>query len=133
MLQNPTVRPWNQTWVWAIVLEVLPSWKGQWEHDGVLEKWAKFRSHLESLDLPKAIEEPPLINGKEIQALLQIRPGQIVGVLSKAVMEWQLDHPGSTREEVSAWLKAEWETEQRQKWEAMVPPPVNKTGKKRKT
>lgn len=48
-------------------------------------------------------------------------------------MEWQLDHPGSTRDEVSAWLKQEWESEQRQKWEAMVPPPVNKTGKKRKT
>lgn len=119
--------------MWAIVLEILPTWAGKWEHDSVLEKWLKFRGHLESLGLPKAIEEPPLINGKEIQALLQIKPGQVIGVLSKAVMEWQLDNPGSTKAECSEWLKEGWGGDQRQKWEALVPPPVRKTGRKRKT
>lgn len=41
--------------------------------------------------------------------LLAIKPGKIIAVLTQKVIEWQLDHPGATKEDCAAFLKSEWE------------------------
>lgn len=64
VLQNTAVRPWRQSFVWAIVMRILPTWKGLWtsEHDEVLSTFFKFRDHIEELGLPTAIDQHPIVD-----------------------------------------------------------------------
>jgi hypothetical protein len=48
----------------------------------------------------------PLLDGKAVMtALGMTRGGPALGHVMEQVMEWQLAHPGSNREECEAWLK----------------------------
>lgn len=63
-LQNPSVKPWESSLVWAVVDRILPSWTGSWgpEHDAILAEWTAFYDKIVALGLPESIKQPPLVN-----------------------------------------------------------------------
>ena len=46
----------------------------------------------------------PLLNGKEIQALLDLPNGPGVGMATTAAIHWQIDHPAGTADDLRAHL-----------------------------
>ena len=52
----------------------------------------------------------PLLNGKEVMGALDIRGGPLLGLAMEACFDYQLVHPECSREDVLAWLKANFES-----------------------
>lgn len=64
-------------------------------------------------DFRPALEQPPLLSGGDVMALLNLTPGPAVGNALKAVREQQLLGELSTPEAAKAWLRASnarWQT-----------------------
>ncbi|WVQ71672.1 hypothetical protein IAR50_001212 [Cryptococcus sp. DSM 104548] len=128
VLQLPSVRPWRRSLIWAVVMEVLPQWKGDWDAgaEAVFQKYEEFEARIESLGLPEAIDQPLLLN-----TLLSVSPGPLITVVRQSLNLWQLDHPEATRDQAEAWLQSQWAGEHRAEWEKLAPPRVmNKKAKK---
>lgn len=53
-------------------------------------------------------------------------------MLAREINVWQLDHPGATKEECTAWVLEQWNGPGRAAWEAQIPPPVVKSSKTEK-
>lgn len=62
-LQLSVVKPWERSIVWAIVMSILPKWKGGWDQNAqtVLNTYSSFVDLIHRLDLPAAIRRPPLL------------------------------------------------------------------------
>ncbi|CAK5264654.1 unnamed protein product [Mycena citricolor] len=74
----------------------------------LLELYNAFVSRIEELELSDVGEEKPLLNGHITSQILGAsKPGQWTGAVLARVMEWQLEHPKSTAEHCTAWLKEE--------------------------
>lgn len=148
-MQNPAVRPWKASLVWGIVDEILASSPGGGaaEAEQVFAKWADFKGRIEELGLPKDHAEPPLLDvgsprtwdysapgstwltlaqGKQLQALLNLKPSQLIQVILQAVNVWLLDNPQATQADCEAWVRSMWEGEGKTYWESLVPAPVVK-------
>ncbi len=61
-------------------------------------------SKIETLKVDKAHEIKPIINGNEIQTLLGLKPGPLIGQLTKQLIDWQLSNPEATKEEAASFL-----------------------------
>jgi len=63
VLQNPAVRPWSRSIVWATVMDILPAWSG-WngECDAIVKRYLDLQRHIQESGLDKDIDQPPLIN-----------------------------------------------------------------------
>jgi tRNA nucleotidyltransferase (CCA-adding enzyme) len=144
ILQNPAVRPWSRSIVWAAVMEILPVWSG-WNSDceAISERYLTLQQHIKESGLDVDIDKAPLINvsssfewadcqGHEIQSLLDIRPSPLFNVIRRAVNEWQLEHPEATKADAEAWLKEQWEGSGRADWEAQVPSDKPKAEKRKR-
>nr|GLL44033.1 putative CCA tRNA nucleotidyltransferase 2 [Ipomoea trifida] len=75
-----------------------------------LEKRSKLFKTIENdilnLGLESVWEAKPLVNGKEIMNILQIKTGgPIVKEWQQKLLEWQLAHPFGTAEECIDWMK----------------------------
>nr|GMD75764.1 putative CCA tRNA nucleotidyltransferase 2 [Ipomoea batatas] len=75
-----------------------------------LEKRSKLFKTIENdilnLGLESVWEAKPLVNGKEIMNILQIKTGgPIVKEWQQKLLEWQLAHPSGTAEECTDWMK----------------------------
>ncbi|RIA96478.1 hypothetical protein C1645_733228 [Glomus cerebriforme] len=68
-------------------------------------KYTKFIERIYELKLENAYSEKPLLNGKDIRNLLSIKPGKIFREILDSVMEWQLGHPNSSKEECQEFIK----------------------------
>lgn len=156
VLQNPAVRPWRRSVVWALTQRLAAHWDGQgeWSVNAEAEwkKWEAFVDKIGDLGLDEAIDRPLLLDvsrshiihpgtlaaciaaglmglirqGKSLQSLLAIKPSPLLMVILRAVNVWRLDHPSGTKEECEAWVKDMWEGHGRQEWEKAVPPIVPK-------
>jgi tRNA nucleotidyltransferase (CCA-adding enzyme) len=73
-----------------------------------------------------------ILQGHELQTLLEIRPSPLFNVIRKAVNEWQLDHPSATKADCEGWLKEQWQGTGRQEWEAQIPKVDKPKAEKRK-
>ncbi|KAG9102021.1 CCA tRNA nucleotidyltransferase, mitochondrial [Ceratobasidium sp. UAMH 11750] len=71
----------------------------------IIQMYNTFVDRTVELKLIGSIEEPPRLNGKDICALLGIKPGKEIGVYTEQVIRWQLDHPDADLDACKAWLK----------------------------
>ncbi|KZT55979.1 hypothetical protein CALCODRAFT_436382 [Calocera cornea HHB12733] len=100
---------WEDSMAFSLVQDLIPYWDlhaGSLD-DGaeqVLRAYELFVARIEALGLPAAIEEKPRLDGKEIAATLNIRPGPAIAPILNSVVGWQLEHPEGTKEEGRAWL-----------------------------
>ena len=89
-------------------LEVLPrEVQDQWRHmsDVVYDQFAAFSNAVNSMGLSNVATLRPLLNGKEIQELLNLPNGPAVGEATATAMRWQIDHPAGTKEELREHLQ----------------------------
>ncbi|KDN34609.1 hypothetical protein RSAG8_12308, partial [Rhizoctonia solani AG-8 WAC10335] len=71
----------------------------------IVQIYNVFVNRVLELDLVKSIEEPPRLNGKEIGAVLGIKPGKEIGIYMDHVIRWQLEHPNESVDLCKTWLK----------------------------
>jgi hypothetical protein len=64
VLQNPVVRPWSRSIVWAAVMEILPIWTSGWngDCDTILQRYIGLQRHIQESGLDIDIDKMPLIN-----------------------------------------------------------------------
>lgn len=67
-------------------------------------KYNKLINKLNELKLGDCFNQPILINGKEIIAMLGRRPGPWLKPINDKLFIWQLDHPGSSKMEMEEYL-----------------------------
>ena len=62
-MQSAKVRPWKRSIIWATVAAILPIWKGTWDEEveTIFEQYRKYTERIIHLDLPAAINLPPLL------------------------------------------------------------------------
>jgi len=59
------------------------------------------KEQVGEMGLEKAHEFKPILNGNEIMQLVNRKGGPWVGQLTKALMDWQLENPGATKEQAA--------------------------------
>ncbi|CAG8507787.1 5647_t:CDS:10, partial [Dentiscutata heterogama] len=65
----------------------------------IIEKYNKLVDFIIELNLQNCFNEKPIINGKEIACLLNIKQGVIIGEIQKSVIDWQLENPGGSKKQ----------------------------------
>ncbi|QRW00710.1 tRNA nucleotidyltransferase [Ceratobasidium sp. AG-Ba] len=100
---------WSTSLLFSLVLDLVPAiQRGVLDADRAEETvrmYNLFVDRILELKLVESIEEPPRLNGKEICALLGVKPGKEIGVYMEQVVRWQLDHPAADLEACKSWLK----------------------------
>ncbi|KAF8610259.1 hypothetical protein BDV93DRAFT_429846 [Ceratobasidium sp. AG-I] len=71
----------------------------------LIQTYNAFVDRVVELQLVGSIEEPSRLNGKEIGAILDIKPGKEIGLYMEQVVRWQLQYPEKSLDECKAWLK----------------------------
>ncbi|XP_028118841.1 putative CCA tRNA nucleotidyltransferase 2 [Camellia sinensis] len=70
------------------------------------ESFKMIENAITELGLEKVWEMKPLVNGKEIMSVLQLKTGgPLVKEWQQKLLEWQLAHPSGTTEECLDWMK----------------------------
>ncbi|KAL7246602.1 hypothetical protein ACSBR2_001661 [Camellia fascicularis] len=70
------------------------------------ESFKMIENAIMELGLEKVWEMKPLVNGKEIMSVLQLKTGgPLVREWQQKLLEWQLAHPSGTTEECLDWMK----------------------------
>ncbi|WVQ78298.1 hypothetical protein IAT38_000383 [Cryptococcus sp. DSM 104549] len=133
VLQHSSVKPWERSLTWAMVMNILPTWTGVWDDkaEAVARRYTEFKNRIAALRLHAAIQQPVLLNGNEIQDILSLRPSRLLMIIREAINIWQLDHPEGTKEECVVWLKQQWDGAGKSEWEAMAQPPNNAPASKK--
>ncbi|KAJ8551178.1 hypothetical protein K7X08_000548 [Anisodus acutangulus] len=76
------------------------------ELDKRSELFQTVENAITTLGLEKVWERKPLVNGKEIMNILEIKSGgPVVREWQQKMLEWQLAHPSGTAEECVDWMK----------------------------
>lgn len=71
-----------------------------------IETFKTVERKILDLDLEKVWEMKPLVNGKEIMNVLQLKTGgPLVRQWQQKLLEWQLAHPSGTSEECLDWMR----------------------------
>lgn len=82
---------------------------GRWSCREVESRVAACREIVhaaEKLGLSHCWEWKPLLDGKAVMALVGMKyGGPALGQLMEKVLDWQLAHPGGSKEECEAWIK----------------------------
>ncbi|RGB37748.1 hypothetical protein C1646_651771 [Rhizophagus diaphanus] len=99
---------WPTTLLFALSNELRPYMDQVKEDKEIKEinnKYTKFIERIYELKLENAYREKPLLNGKDIQKLLKIKPGPNFRDILNSIMEWQLEYPNSSKEECQEFIK----------------------------
>ncbi|KAL5635434.1 hypothetical protein ACGC1H_004281 [Rhizoctonia solani] len=110
-VHNPrTGTHWSASLLFSMVQDLIDLIDDQGTLDDVqaqrvVQTYNVFVDRVLELDLVKSIEEPPRLNGKEIGAVLGIKPGKEIGVYMDHVIRWQLEHPNESVDLCKTWLK----------------------------
>ena len=71
----------------------------------ILTRYQRTREALEAMGLDQIWTLRPLLDGKAVITLLSLRKGPMVGQVMEAQIEWQLQHPQGSVEELAEHLK----------------------------
>jgi hypothetical protein len=66
--------------------------------------YEKLIETVENLNVEKAHEMRPLLNGNEVIQLLGVKPGPAIGQVMSGLMEWQMEYPGATKDDATRWI-----------------------------
>lgn len=66
-----------------------------------------FIQRVQELGLDKAVDALPLVNGREVLAVMNAEPGPWTKTVLDRVVEWQLEYPNGSKDECIKWLAEE--------------------------
>lgn len=109
---RPLLERWPTAIIMAMIAEVVRVHPAQDESFEfaipVLEKYERFLAAVDKLNLGRAWEMKPLLDGQEIAATAGIKAGPALKTLIDDLIKWQLSHPEGTPTEAQAWLAAKF-------------------------
>lgn len=101
------ILPYGQHWEMNLVTNYLiEALKNPEKTPQLNEKYCKLYNHLTNLGLQTCYSESIKINGKEIIALLDRKPGPWLKPVNDQLFVYQLDNPACTKEEMELYLKS---------------------------
>ncbi|BGP37431.1 CCA tRNA nucleotidyltransferase, mitochondrial [Rhodotorula kratochvilovae] len=134
ILRHPSVHDgqhqrWNVSLLWALCVDLVEARSDPAEQARLVHAYNRFVALIESHSLDTRAFDPPLLDGKALNALLPFTKSSpaMPSILSR-IVRFQLARPGATRDDVEAFLR-EREAELREEVERARPAPK---GKKRK-
>lgn len=71
----------------------------------VLGRYERFYTYVVKQDLENCHILKPLVDGKKLSKLLQMKPGPWMGKVNNQLLLWQLDNPGKGEEELLEFVK----------------------------
>ena len=108
--QRPLLEKWKLAVFVTICIEIsainrkASNFKGVNE---IVEKYERFMKKVEEYGLFDVYELKPLLNGKEIAALLGEQPGPKIGVFIEKMIQWQLENPSGDVGDAKEWIQKE--------------------------
>ncbi|CAG8715990.1 31548_t:CDS:2, partial [Racocetra persica] len=87
---------WQNAFILALILK---------EPYKIIEKYNKLVDLITELGLLNCFNDKPIINGKELATLLNIKQGVIIGEIQKSVIEWQLANAGGSKKWCEEYIK----------------------------
>eukprot|EP00026_Physarum_polycephalum_P003926 Phypoly_transcript_03943.p1 GENE.Phypoly_transcript_03943~~Phypoly_transcript_03943.p1 ORF type:complete len:571 (-),score=108.22 Phypoly_transcript_03943:510-2222(-) len=70
----------------------------------LLAKYDAFVNWVQKVGLVGVWDMKTILNGGEVQALLNAKPGPWMGPTMQRILEWQLEHPESNKKECEKWV-----------------------------
>ncbi|KAK3847036.1 MAG: hypothetical protein J3R72DRAFT_362985 [Linnemannia gamsii] len=75
------------------------------ESKAKISKYNAFLSKAEAYQIEHCFSWKYLVDGKELCQTLKVKPGPKVTGYLQTIMQWQLQHPNSSKEECIAWIR----------------------------
>ncbi|KAI8974310.1 hypothetical protein BDB01DRAFT_844853 [Pilobolus umbonatus] len=100
---------WSTAVRLSLVTELLTG-----EEQEIVTRYEALLHQVHQYQLEECYLWKPLIDGKRMTSLLNIRPGPQVARLLKVQMGWQLDHPEGTKETCEEYMQSYWQQQQQQ-------------------
>ncbi|KAG0380063.1 CCA tRNA nucleotidyltransferase, mitochondrial [Mortierella sp. AD032] len=75
------------------------------ESKAKISKYNTFLSKAEAYQIEHCFSWKYLVDGKELCQTLKVKPGPKVTGYLQIIMQWQLQHPNSSKEECIAWIR----------------------------
>ncbi|KAG8093675.1 hypothetical protein GUJ93_ZPchr0012g21257 [Zizania palustris] len=69
------------------------------------ETYIRIERSITDLELDGVWKEKPLLDGRAIMGVMQVKPGPIIGEWQQRLFKWQLVHPKGTMDECIEWMK----------------------------
>lgn len=69
-----------------------------------LRKLSDLLLYIDGIGLSEAWQLKPLLTGQEVQELLKIKPGTIIGMKLTELLDWQYKNPKATKEEANEFM-----------------------------
>ncbi|KAJ3805839.1 hypothetical protein F5876DRAFT_51138 [Lentinula aff. lateritia] len=99
---------WTSSLLFSLLQELIPYCETIEEVSAASEKitiYNRFVERVEELALTSAVDAKPLLDGREVVSLLNLKAGPWTGTVLARVVEWQLEHPEGSKGECLTWLK----------------------------
>jgi tRNA nucleotidyltransferase (CCA-adding enzyme) len=100
---------WPTNLLFALSNELISVFEDKDQVKEINNKYTKFIKRIYELKLESVYNEKHILNGKDIQDLLNIQPGPIIKEISNSIMEWQLKYPNSSKEECQEFIKHKYD------------------------
>ncbi|KAI0047658.1 poly A polymerase C-terminal region-like protein [Auriscalpium vulgare] len=105
---------WTTSLLFALVQDLVPLYNvaaDSFDVDGatdIIKTYNDFVMRIEELELDKAVDSKPILDGREVVQLLGLsKGGQWTGRVLTEVVKWQLGHPTASKDACAEWLKAQ--------------------------
>eukprot|EP00033_Pygsuia_biforma_P001500 GCRY01001692.1.p1 GENE.GCRY01001692.1~~GCRY01001692.1.p1 ORF type:complete len:514 (-),score=66.41 GCRY01001692.1:1-1542(-) len=72
--------------------------------ESLKEKYQTLQNFISQHSLQDSFSLKPLVSGKQLQDLLKLPKGPVIGQTLERMLEWQIDHPGGTLEQCLFFL-----------------------------
>ncbi|KAL1663557.1 hypothetical protein GGF50DRAFT_56688, partial [Schizophyllum commune] len=119
LLRHPSVHDrrfgitWQESLLFSLVIELTNHYDVETDDfddkaASTIALYNEFARLVHELDLAGAGDMRPVLDGREVVSVLgAARPGPWTGKVLARVVDWQLEHPGGTKDACVAWLKEE--------------------------
>ncbi|PPR00260.1 hypothetical protein CVT24_005008 [Panaeolus cyanescens] len=111
-LHNPnTGSLWSTSIFFSLIMDLVPTY----DYDGntfndeaskIISSYNAFVTHILELNLHNDVDMKPLLNGKEVMAILGVsKSGPWMSTVLGDIIVWQLGHPTGSKTECTEWLR----------------------------
>jgi tRNA nucleotidyltransferase (CCA-adding enzyme) len=113
-VHNPnTGSHWKTSLLFSLLQELVPLYNvardelDVQEASRIIQVYNTFVDRVEELELYKAVDLLPILNGVEVVEIIGSKPGPWTRQVLTRIIEWQLINPHGTTDECEEWLRAE--------------------------
>lgn len=95
---------WQNSHYTSLVNEYLKA-SNEEEENLIVQNYMSLYDHIIKENLQNCHDLKPIIDGKKLQKLLNMKPGPWMGKVNNEVIIWQLDNPSGTQDMLLAYIK----------------------------